>query len=634
MPMGMADVATTLFARVLKFDPQKPDWPDRDRFVLSAGHGSMLLYAISFLAGYREMRIDDLRAFRKLGSRTPGHPERDCRIGVEATTGPLGQGLANAVGMALAESILRRRFGSGVVDHHTYVLVGDGCMMEGIGHEAISLAGHLRLNRLTVLFDDNRISIDGSTSLSTSEDHRAVVEACGWRCLRADALDPDSVHTALQEARGNDRPTLICCRSVIGYGCGFAGSARAHGSPLGADEVQGARKTLHWPHPPFVIPAEILRRWRSFGARGARERLAWEERVQALPEERRRTFVRALDRVVPDSVRRALETARRRTLGKSLATRAASGQVLDLVVPAWRNLLGGSADLSGSNNTKLSRHKVIEAGDHDGDYLHYGVREHAMAACMNGLALHGGFVPYGGTFLGFSDYFRPALRLCALMGLRCIFVATHDSIGLGEDGPTHQPVEHLASLRAIPGLQVLRPADGVETAECWEIALCSDKPTVLALSRQKTPALRTSCSTNLSARGGYILSEAPSNTRDLTLIATGSEVAVAKEVQGLLHRQEGISAVVVSMPSWELFAQQPREWRDAVLGKAPRVGIEAACALGWERWIGDQGLFIGMQGFGASGAASDLYAHFGFAPQAIVRRICGSFVFLRRAPES
>jgi transketolase len=551
---------------------------------------------------------------------TAGHPEHGHAPGIETTTGPLGQGLANAVGMALAERLLNARLGDGIVDHYTYVLVGDGCLMEGISHEAISLAGHLKLNKLIVLFDDNQVSIDGPTSLAVSDDQAMRFEASGWAALRVDGHDRDVIAGAIELARRSDRPTLIVCRTVIGYGAPTKqGTASTHGSPLGPEEVAGARGRLGWGYAPFEVPAHVLSAWRACGARGAVPREAWKERWQSLDAEVR-AAVEHPARTAAPAVAAAIAAAKRAAAGATAkkATRAWSEATLEHLIPALPALIGGSADLTGSNNTKIKDQAVVSAGSFAGSYLHYGVREHAMAAVMNGMALHGGLIPYGGTFLVFSDYCRPAVRLSALMRQRVIYVMTHDSIGLGEDGPTHQPVEHLAALRAIPNLNVFRPADGVETAECWELAVRpGDTPSVLALTRQAVPNLRTAhTGENLCARGAYVLAETPARKRDITLLATGSEVGIAVEARALLAK-DGIEAAVVSMPCWGLFAAQPAAHREAVLGSAPRVAVEAAVSFGWERWLGETGAFVGMRGFGASAPAAKLYEHFGITPAAV-----------------
>ncbi len=624
MPMGMADVATVLFTRFLKFDAAHPDWPDRDRFVLSAGHGSMLLYALLYLTGYPEMTLEELKQFRQLGSRTPGHPEYGHAPGIETTTGPLGQGLGNAVGMALAERLLNRRYGDDVFDHFTYCVAGDGCLMEGISHEAISLAGHLKLGRLIVLFDDNQISIDGPTSLAVSDDQIERFKASRWHTARVNGHDAEAVALAIENARAvTDRPSLIACRTIIGYGApSKAGTAATHGSPLGEEEIKGARETLHWRHQPFEVPKPVLASWRAAGTRHRAAYDAWAQAAKRLDASARDGLTDPIDdtaRAAIVATVAALKSDFTRENAK-LATRQSSQKVLEKLLPIVPGLIGGSADLTGSNGTLAKTSVVIKPGEFAGNYIHYGVREHAMAAAMNGLALHGGIVPYGGTFLVFSDYCRPSIRLSALMQQRVIYVMTHDSIGLGEDGPTHQPVEHLAALRAIPNLHVMRPADSIECAECWELALLAQHaPTILALTRQGVPVLRTAhTDENLSAKGGYVLIE-PKGKRDVTLIGTGSELALAVQAAKALEG-EGIAAAVVSMPCFALFAAQDESYRNAVLGSAPRVGVEAAVEFGWERWLGPDGAFIGMQGFGASAPAQDLYKHFGITAEAVAAK--------------
>ena len=620
MPMGMADVATVLFSRFLKFDPSDPAWPDRDRFVLSAGHGSMLLYALLHLTGYEDMTLDELRAFRQWASKTPGHPEYGHTSGVETTTGPLGQGIATAVGMALAERLMNARFGDDCVDHFTYVIAGDGCLMEGISHEAISLAGHLGLNRLIVLFDDNEISIDGATSLSCSDDQLARFKAMGWSAGRIDGHDPEAIAAAIERARNSDRPSLIACRTIIGFGApNRQGTEKVHGAPLGDDEAAKTRDALNWPYPPFEIPEAVLAEWRQAGRRGHAARRNWIERTRRLSSDARSPFHDALNRNLPCGYADAMAHLREGFAAErpNIATRQASQRVIDGIAGALPNLLGGSADLTHSNLTRARTQRPVQPGCFEGSYVHYGVREHAMAAAMNGIALHGGFIPYGGTFLCFADYSRPAIRLAALMGIRVIHVMTHDSIGLGEDGPTHQPVEHLASLRAIPNLLVFRPADAVETAEAWDCALRSqDSPSVLCLSRQALPTFReVAGEANPVAFGAYVVIE-PEDGRDVTLIATGSEVSVALEAARLL-KKDNVRAAVVSAPCFELFRRQSREYRIAVLGRGPRIGIEAAVEGDWARWIGDSGEFVGMTGFGASAPAETLYREFGITPEAV-----------------
>ena len=621
MPMGMADAATALWGRAMKYDAADPRWPDRDRFVLSAGHGSMLLYALLHLTGQSGMTIENIKNFRKLHSPAAGHPEFGEAPGIETTTGPLGQGLATAVGMALAERLLAARFGKSLVDHRTWVIAGDGCLMEGISQEAISLAGHLKLDRLTVLWDDNAISIDGGTGLSTSEDQLKRFAAAGWATKAVDGHDAAAVAAALSMAMRSKKPTLIACKTIIGFSAPTkAGTAGAHGAALGPVEAQAAKDALGWTAAPFEIPETIAADWLRAGARGATPRRAWLKRLARHPM--RAEFERVMAGRLPDNFHEtvaALKTDIADTRPK-LASRQASQKSLDALVPAIPEMIGGSADLTGSNLTLVKGMGIVAPGNFAGRYIHYGIREHGMAAAMNGIALHGGLIPYGGTFFVFSDYMRPAIRLAALMRQRVIHVLTHDSIGLGEDGPTHQPVEHLASLRAMPGLFTFRPGDAMETAECWELAIRrADGPSILALSRQTLPSLRGDMTENRSARGGYVLAEAE-GPRQVTLLATGSEVAIAMDARMALA-SEGITAVVVSMPCWELFAQQDESYRASVLGTALRVGVEAGVSMGWDRWLGSDGIFIGMNSFGASGPFQDLYKHFGITPDAIVAAV-------------
>ena len=619
MPMGMADVASVLFRGFLKFDAADPHWPDRDRFVLSAGHGSMLLYALGYLVGYPGLDIEDLKQFRQLGSKTAGHPEYGHAPGVETTTGPLGQGLATAVGMAIGERLQAARFGDELVDHFTYVLAGDGCLMEGVSHEAIDLAGHLRLGKLIVLWDDNSISIDGPTSLATSTDQAARFRASGWHVQHISGHDFKQIAEALTRAKNDPRPSMIACRTMIGYGApGKEGKESAHGAPLGSEQIAAAREKLGWRSPPFEVPEPILAGWRKAGARGARSREAWRQRLANSAQGAE--FERFLQGDVAGEIAAPLQAFREQlALEKpKVATRKSSEMTLGVINGATRATIGGSADLTHSNYTITKGMGSIAPGDFSGRYIHYGVREFGMAAAMNGISLHGGFAPYGGTFLVFSDYARAAIRLAALMGVRAVYVLTHDSIGLGEDGPTHQPVEHLASLRAMPNLNVFRPADAIETAECWELALAARKtPSVLSLSRQNLPTLERPVDENLSARGAYVLQE-PLEGRDVTLLATGSEVAIALEAAKLLEAQ-GKRAAVVSMPSFELFSAQPADYRAFVLGTAPRVGVEAAIRFGWDRWLGEKSAFVGMTGFGASAPAEALYEHFGITPEAVAQ---------------
>jgi len=627
LPMGAADVATVLFTRFLRFDPQAPKWPDRDRFVLSAGHGSMLLYSLLYLLGYEDMTLAEIENFRQLGSRTPGHPEYGHAAGIETTTGPLGQGFANAVGMAIAERHLNARFGDDVVNHRTYVLVGDGCLMEGISEEALTLAGHLKLNRLIVLFDDNGISIDGPVTLADSTNQLARFAASGWSISRIDGHDPDAISAALETAQASDRPSLIACRTVIGFGAPHKqGTACVHGAPLGAEEVAAARAELGWKYEPFDVPTHIRDAWRLAGLRGCKERKAWEARLDAVGNGTKGEFERAIAGDLPHALEDNLLDYRKSLCENppALATRAASQNVLDVINPLVAETVGGSADLTGSNNTRTKDMGVLTAEDYGGRYIHYGVREHAMAAVMNGLALHGGVIPYGGTFLVFTDYCRPAIRLSALMGLRVIYVMTHDSIGLGEDGPTHQPVEHLASLRAMPGLIVMRPCDALETAECWQAAIEQrSKPTVLALSRQKLAPVRSRFSkVNYARRGAYELESGnPDGHSQVVIFATGSEVQVALAAHRTLT-DEGIATRVVAVPSMELFAAQPDDYRKLVLGEEPvRVAIEAGVRMGWDPFIGTDGIFIGMSGFGASAPAPALFEYFGITPEAAVEAV-------------
>ncbi|MEZ5932723.1 MAG: transketolase [Alphaproteobacteria bacterium] len=622
MPMGMADVATVLFSKFLRFDAGDPDWFDRDRFVLSAGHGSMLLYALLHLTGYPKMTIEQIRNFRQWGSITPGHPEVGHTPGVETTTGPLGQGFATAVGMALAERHLAARFGRDLVDHWTYVIASDGDLMEGISHEAAALAGHQKLGRLIVLYDDNQISIDGPTSLAMSTHQLGRFQAYGWHVMQADGHDPDEIEAAIDEALGSDRPSLIACRTVIGKGSpGKAGTAGVHGAPLGAEEIEAARRELGWHHPPFEIPASILQAWREVGRRQAETRQEWQARLDAAPE--KGAFVGALSAPALPSLQAALDAHKKRLAEErpGWATRKASQEALEVFTEAVPELVGGSADLTGSNLTKTKALTVQTADQPGGRYIHYGVREHGMAAAMNGMALHGGVIPYGGTFLIFTDYCRPAIRLSALMQQRVIYVMTHDSIGLGEDGPTHQPIEQLPSLRAIPGLWVMRPADAIETAECWALAIARhDGPSVLALTRQGVPTMRDAEGGNLSAKGGYVIKEADGQRR-ATLIATGSEVSIALDAAKALEA-DGIATAVVSMPCQELFDQQDVGYRQSVLGEGLRLAIEAASPYGWGRYVGDEERHvIAIHGFGASAPYKELYERFGITAEAIAARV-------------
>jgi transketolase len=616
MPMGMADVATVLYQRYLKFDPADPYWPDRDRFVLSAGHGSMLLYSLLHLTGYARPTLDDIKSFRQIGSPCAGHPENFELAGVEATTGPLGQGLAMAVGMAIAERHLNAAFGDDLVDHKTWVIAGDGCLMEGINHEAIGIAGHLKLGRLIVLWDDNKITIDGAVSLSSSEDIPARYRATGWHVAECDGHDEADIARAIDEALASDLPSLVRCRTIIGKGAPTkAGTSKSHGSPLGAAEIEGARSALGWAHAPFEIPADIRETWLSVGSRGAGAHAAWKDRLAASPD---KLGFEGRDTVLP-SVLEA-HVADLITNPQKVATRKASELALEAINAAVPATIGGSADLTGSNNTLTKGLKTLDADNYGGRYVNYGIREFGMAAAMNGMALHGGIIPYGGTFLVFSDYARAAIRLSALQQARVIYVMTHDSIGLGEDGPTHQPIEHVTSLRMIPNLDVYRPCDTVETAEAWALALAkTDGPSLLALSRQNLPQLRTSAPENLTGRGAYCLIEAEAE-RKVVVIATGSEVEIAVAVRDELEAQ-GIGADVVSMPCWERFEAQDAQYKSDVLpAHALKVSIEAGTTLGWERYT-QGGLNFGVDAFGASGPYLRLYEHYGLTAGAIVPQI-------------
>ena len=621
MPMGMADAATALFAGFLKYDAADPRWPDRDRFVLSAGHGSMLLYALLHLTGHEGMGADELRRFRQLHSPAAGHPEFGEHPAIETTTGPLGQGISTAVGMAMAERMMAARFGTSLVDHRTWVIASDGDLQEGIAHEAAALAGHYGLSKLTVLWDDNHISIDGDTALSFSEDVLKRFQAYGWAVRRVDGHDGGELAGAMSWAMRNRKPTLIACRTIIGLGAPTkAGTAGSHGAPLGAAEAAAAKQALGWTAAPFEVPADIKALWEAAGRRGAGARRSWLKRIAKHPQ--RAEFERAMAGRLPEAWNEALSALRSQIAADKpkLATRVSSQKALEALVPSVPEMVGGSADLTGSNNTNVKGVPAITPGNFSGRFVHWGVREHGMAAAMNGMALHGGIIPYSGTFLVFSDYLRPAVRLAALMRQRVIHVLTHDSIGLGEDGPTHQPVEHIASFRAMPNVHVFRPADAMETAECWELALRrADGPSLLALSRQNLPTLRTDTAENRSARGGYVLAEAD-GARQATLIATGSEVSLAMTARDALQAA-GIPTAVVSLPCWELFAGQDDAYRASVLGSAPRFGIEAAIGFGWERWLGADGVFIGMAGFGASAPADDLFKHFGITPDAVVEAV-------------
>ncbi len=629
MPMGMADVATVLFARHLKFDAAAPDWPDRDRFILSAGHGSMLLYALLYLTGSDQITLNEIRNFRQIGARTAGHPENFLAAGIETTTGPLGQGLANATGFAIAEEIQRARFGRKVVDHHTYVIAGDGCLMEGVSQEAISLAGRHELSRLIVLWDNNGITIDGPVALADRTDQIGRFAACGWSTHECDGHDPEDIDRAIGQAKETDRPALVACKTHIALGSAAQDTAKGHGALTDAGLIADTKATYGWDHPPFVIPPEVKTWWEKVGARGAEAHRAWKERLEALPARRQAEFRRILALEPPPRMSPVIKALKKRASveKQTIATRSSSELVLTALNPILPETVGGSADLTGSNNTLTGDLGVFSPENRKGRYIHYGIREHAMAAAMNGMALHGGVRPYGGTFMCFTDYARPAMRLAALMKLPTVFVMTHDSIGLGEDGPTHQPVEHLAISRATPNTMVFRPADTVETAEAWELALtATSTPSVLALSRQGLPTVRTRHHTrNLSAQGAYVLAEAEGKRR-VILIATGSEVAVALAARDILQG-EGVGARVVSMPCMELFARQEEAYRRRVLPAGPvRVAVEAGVRQGWDRWLsGERGRaakagFVGMESFGASAPAETLFAHFGITAEAVAER--------------
>lgn len=621
LPMGAADIATVLYTKFLAHDPKNPKWPNRDRFILSAGHGSMLLYSAMYLSGYEDITIDEIKNFRQLGAKTAGHPEYGHVNGIETTTGPLGQGIANAVGMALGERLMHARWGD-LFDHYIYVLVGDGCLMEGISQEAIAFAGHMKLNKLIVLWDDNHISIDGAIKISDNTDQCARFEACHWNTIKVDGHDQDAIAKAIKRAHGSDKPTLIACKTTIGFGSPHkAGTNKVHGSPLGHEEVIETRKALGWTSEPFIVPADILDSWRLAGLNAAKKRQEWEKKLDALDANQRAEFDRLMRGDLPGNFDTIINEYKKHLAAEQpkVATRKASEMALEVINGAISETIGGSADLTGSNNTKTSQTKSIVPEDFSGRYIHYGIREHAMGAIMNGLSLYGGIIPYSGTFLCFSDYARPAMRLSSLMGIRVIYVMTHDSIGLGEDGPTHQPVEHLASLRAIPNHLVFRPADVVETAESWQLALKSHKtPSTLVLTRQGLPTLRKSYEEdNLCALGAYELLTASDDAK-VTIFASGSEVEIAVNARNVLENK-GIPTRVVSVPCFELFEQQVESYRTALIGNAPvKIAIEAAIRQGWDRFIGSDGVFIGMHGFGASGPIDALYTHFGVTAEAVV----------------
>ncbi len=624
MPLGMADVATVLFSRFIKLAPEAPHWFDRDRFVLSAGHGSMLLYSLLYLLGYKDISLEDIKNFRQLGAKTAGHPEYGHLDGIDMTTGPLGQGISSAVGMAIAERFVAARFGDDLCSHYTYVINGDGCLMEGISEEAISLAGHLGLNKLIVFWDNNNITIDGSVDSASSTDQIARFKAHKWNTIEIDGHNHHQIAKAIEKAQKSDKPTLIACKTKIGFGAPTKqGTSKCHGAPLGADELAKMRQNLGWDYPAFEIPAEILQAWRAAGRRHAETYKSWVARAK----EAGKDFNNFINNALPKDWDKELEELKKQAIAEKtkVATRKASQMCLEKIVPHIPEILGGSADLAASNLTKVAGMKDIVKGDFSGNNMAYGIREHAMAAIMNGMSLHGGVIPYGGTFFVFSDYMRPAMRLAALMGIRAIYVLTHDSIGVGEDGPTHQPVEHLASYRAMPNLFTFRPCDVVETAEAWQLALENeDAPSILALTRQGLPLLRTSAAENLTARGGYVISDvAKGQKRQATIIATGSEVSLAVAAQKKLS-EEGIAAAVVSMPCCELFDRQDIKYQEEVLGNCPRIAVEAGSKFGWEKYVGLNGDIIGMDGFGASGPAEELYKFFGITEEEVVDAVKNS----------
>lgn len=618
-PLGMADMATVLFTKFIKINPQNPKWFDRDRFVLSAGHASALLYSLFYLLGYKDAKLNDLKNFRQLGSKAAGHPEYGHYLGIDTTTGPLGEGISSAVGMALAERILAARYGDDVCNHKTYVMMGDGCLMEGVAWEAIALAGHLKLNKLIVLWDDNQITIDGKTDIASSTDIKAAFKANKWNVIAINGHDFAQIEEALTQAQKSDKPTLIAAKTTIGYGAPTkCNSPKCHGSPLGEEELNAMRQNLGWIYKPFEVPQDVLDNWRKAGLRCVEQDKNWAQKAKAKGKE----FNDIITGKLPKGWDKELAKLKQNALKEKpeIATRKASNMCLEAIVPNLPQLIGGSADLSSPNMTKVASSKTITSKDYNGNYLEYGIREHAMGAIMNGLAAHGGFAPYGGTFLVFSDFMRPAIRLAALMGLKEIYVFTHDSIGVGEDGPTHQPIEHLASLRAMPNLLTFRPCDVIEAAEAWELALTQDnRPSALALSRQNLPTLREDSKENLTAKGAYII-KGSSSKRQATLIATGSEVSLAVAAHNELKSQ-GIETVVVSMPCQELFDEQPFDYQDKILGNKPRIAIEAASKFGWEKYVGLKGDIIGMDGFGASAPAKDLYPHFGITKEEIIEAV-------------
>ena len=621
MPLGMADVATVLFSKFIKINPKEPRWFDRDRFVLSAGHGSMLMYSLLYLLGYEDIDIEDIKNFRQLGAKTAGHPEYGHLLGIDMTTGPLGQGISSAVGMALAERIINAKYGDKLCSHYTYVINGDGCLMEGISQEAAELAGHLKLNKLIVLWDNNNITIDGSVDKASSTNQLLRFEAMGWNTLEVDGHNYKEIEQAITKAQQSDKPTIISCKTKIGFGApNKCGTSKCHGSPLGQEEIEGMRKALNWEHAPFDVPAEILESWKKAGEKSEKEYKAWQQNASNAGKE----FIDFIENKLPNNWNNGLNELKELAIKEKtkVATRKASQMCLEKIVPSIPQIVGGSADLAASNLTFVNGMKTITANDYNGNNIMYGIREHAMGAIMNGMALHGGAIPFGGTFFVFSDYLRPSMRLAALMGIRVVYVLTHDSIGVGEDGPTHQPIEHLASYRAMPNIYTFRPCDVVETAEAWEIALTEENtPSILTLTRQGLPLLRETANENLTLKGGYVISDVTKGkVRQATIIATGSEVSLAVEAQKVL-REKGIEAAVVSMPCTELFDKQPINYQEEVLGSAPRVAVEAASKFGWEKYTGLKGDVIGMDGFGASGPADKLFEYFGITLEEVVESV-------------
>ena len=618
MPLGMADVATVLFGKYIKLNPDEPRWFNRDRFVLSAGHGSMLLYSLLYLLGYPDIDIKDIENFRQMGAKTAGHPEYGHLSGIDMTTGPLGQGISSAVGMALAERVINAKFGDELCNHYTYAICGDGCLMEGISEEAISLAGLWKLNKLILFWDNNNITIDGTVDKANATDQIARFRAVGWNTLSINGHDYDEISAAIEQAQKSDKPTLISCKTIIGFGApNKCGTSKVHGSPLGAEELEAMKKNLDWNYAPFEVPDDIIAAWRAAGQKSAADYVSW-QKVAAHNEE----FNNYINNILPRYWNAELNELKQKAIREQtkVATRKASQMCLENIVKYIPQIIGGSSDLAASNLTFVEGMKTITADDYNGNNIMYGIREHAMGAIMNGLSLHGGVIPYGGTFFVFSDYLRPAIRLAALMKIRSIYVFTHDSIGVGEDGPTHQPIEHLASYRAMPNINTFRPCDVVETAEAWQLAIEDEHtPSILALSRQGVPTVRTDCSENLTAKGGYIISAATGKAT-ATLIATGTEVSLAIEAQRRL-KAENIAVNVVSMPCCELFDKQSSEYKNAVLGSAPRIAVEAASVYGWERYVGDNGTIIGLNDFGTSAPAEEVYEHFGITVENVVKAV-------------